>query len=89
MLMVVNTSINEPCCSLQVATTLNQCYEKQTILITKSEKGMSNPGGAALVVVLYPGCGNLNGVVIWCNFISSVSAGDSQSGGKKKKSSPS
>lgn len=44
--MVVNTSINEPCCApLQIATTLHQCCEKQTILITKSEKGMSNLKG--------------------------------------------
>lgn len=52
VLVMVNTSINEPCCTpLQIATTLNQCYEKQTILITKSEKCMSNLGG--VVVLLY------------------------------------
>lgn len=79
--MVVNTSINEPCCApLQIATTLHQCCEKQTILITKSEKGMSNLKGGGGWYTFYPGFGNMNGVVIWCNFISSVSVGDSQSG---------
>lgn len=82
MLLVVNTLINEPCCTpLQVAATLNQCYEKQTILITKSEKGMSNlegGSGGSEGGIIHSILGvEINGVVIWFNFVSSVSVGDS------------
>jgi len=90
--MVVNASITEPCCPpRQVATTWNECYEKQTVLATKSEQGMSN---------LVEGRGSGNGVLhfslgveikwdntvsygaILCNFINSVSVGVSLSGEK-------